>query len=209
VPDDIAVTCQRLLALAESLVPPDVSVACVAAGAWQLPDPEARAVAQAVPKRQAEFAGGRTAARQAMQALGMPPVPVPMGDDRAPVWPQGVTGSITHAEGICLAALRRGSGLVGIDLETDKPLEADLHDTILTRTEQELDAKLIFCIKEAAYKAQYALSRTLYGFEDMAVELDGFRWQARFLRDIPPFQAGDRISGSWGRTGGFLLAAAF
>jgi 4'-phosphopantetheinyl transferase EntD len=42
-----------------------------------------------------------------MDALGLPERPIPMGRDRAPVWPEGVVGSISHSDAFCLAAVAR------------------------------------------------------------------------------------------------------
>ena len=60
-------------------------------------------MARAVPQRRREFFAGRLAAHRAMEALGHLPEPVPMGQDRAPVWPQGLVGSISHGAGACAA----------------------------------------------------------------------------------------------------------
>ncbi len=51
---------------------------------------------KAVPKRIHEFAGGRACARAALSQIGYGGVAVLRGADRAPIWPAGATGSITH-----------------------------------------------------------------------------------------------------------------
>ena len=87
-----------LAAALARVLPPGVAVAVEdpAASAEGMFDAEARAVARAVPARRAEFAAGRRAAHRAMERLGVPAAPVAMGSDRAPVWPPGVIGSISH-----------------------------------------------------------------------------------------------------------------
>ena len=62
--------------------------------------PEERgAVAKAVPKRVAQFTAGRVCARRALAQLGnTEPVPILMGEDRAPQWPAGYVGSISHTD---------------------------------------------------------------------------------------------------------------
>ena len=142
---------------------------------------EAQAVARAVPSRRAEFTGGRVAARAAMQAVGMTPAPIPMHSDRAPLWPTGCTGSITHMEGLCLAIVGRSETWrgIGVDLEADAALGADLIPVIATPPEiarhpsltPGLVAARIFSAKEAAYKAQYPETRALFGFESMAADI--------------------------------------
>ena len=49
--------------------------------------------------RKLEFNMGRAYARSALSKLGVHDADLPMGGDRAPVWPEGLTGSITHAAG--------------------------------------------------------------------------------------------------------------
>ncbi|NEX46820.1 4'-phosphopantetheinyl transferase family protein [Pseudotabrizicola algicola] len=173
------------------------------------------AIAGAVPARLREFAAGRAAARRAMAAIGeVAAQAIPMGADRAPQWPPAVTGSITHTDSHCLAValpstLCRG---IGIDLEADTPLDMALWDVVLRPDERDgmtgAQAKAIFCAKEAAYKAQYAQSRQLFGFDTLHVTFAGNHFAATFTRDVPPFCGGDRIAGSVLRVAGHLLAAA-
>ncbi len=82
-------------------------------------------VAGAVPARLDEFVTGRTVARRVLHALGLPPQALPMGPDRAAIWPSGVAGSIAHAAGYAVAVGRHGPP-VGIDLEEDAALAPDL-----------------------------------------------------------------------------------
>jgi len=203
-----------LLTLARRLLPPETAVAAAdPSRLWPLLAGEAPPAA--APRRLAEFSAGRHAARAALRSLGLPLAAIPMADDRAPVWPMGVSGTITHSRTACLAAARRGEGL-GIDLEEDEDLPEDLWDTVLLSGEQDWvrgqpspgrAAKLMFSAKEAAYKAQYSRSRTLFGFDMLALEVtvDGFT--ATFRHPVAPFAAGDRLQGGWGRAAGHILTA--
>ncbi len=58
---------------------------------------EELALADVNTARAREFAAGRAAAHSAMEQLGHMPRPVLQGDSLAPVWPAGLTGSISHA----------------------------------------------------------------------------------------------------------------
>ncbi|NDV53957.1 4'-phosphopantetheinyl transferase [Salipiger sp. PrR003] len=144
--------------------------------------PEERAsISRAVPKRQAEFAGGRLAARAALRQLGLRDVAIPKGADRAPVWPEGVVASITHTEGLCLAMAARARDWrgLGIDLEVDRPMRSELIRSIASVPELARLSPMpfsragvrIFSAKEAAYKAQYPLTGALFGFEAMESRL--------------------------------------
>ncbi len=142
---------------------------------------EAAAMTRARPARVAEFAGGRLAARRAMARLGLARAPIPMGADRAPVWPDGIVGSISHAQGLCLAVVARAQDFLslGIDVEGDAPLATDLIPEIclpeelapLPKSARPALAKRLFSAKEAAYKAHYPLASQVFGFHGLAVNL--------------------------------------
>lgn len=147
----------------------------------QLFPEERAAVAKAIPTRVAEFAGGRSAARAAMARLGLPPSAIPARPDRAPVWPAGVIGSISHAGPVCLAVVGRRDDweVIGVDLEPDRPMAAELVPEIASPEELAALAPLpetnaatrIFSAKEAAYKAQYPVTGALFGFDAMQANL--------------------------------------
>ena len=110
-------------------------------GAEGLRPVEAIAVARAVPKRVAEFAAGRRAARRALDSIGREAVDLPAGPNRAPVWPEGVTGSITHDGDLALAAVALLGEVrsLGLDLTEAAPLpgatrghqDAVFHDAVV------------------------------------------------------------------------------
>ncbi len=181
---------------------------------------EMAAVKGAVEKRRREFAAGRMAVRLALRELGAPALAVPMGPDRAPVWPAGLVGSITHCDVACLAvtAWEGEIALLGLDMERDTPLENDLVPEICTEQERAWlaaleapgqAAKVIFSAKEAVYKAQYPRSRTLIGFDALHVvpDLVGGQFTAEFREGVPGFAAGRRIAGKLAIGHGFILTA--
>ncbi len=183
---------------------------------------EAEAVARAVPARRREFAAGRTAARSALAQLGIPPAPIPMGEGRAPVWPDGIAGSIAHCAlgGIVIVARKGAVSALGVDLERDAALAPDLWPGVLTEEEISDLAGLPeddrgrgaldrFVVKEALFKAQYPLTGRMLDFDVVTVQ---FPQPGRFLArvDVPfgPFAAGDRLRGGLGRATGMVLAVA-
>lgn len=174
------------------------------------------ALVAAVPKRLAEFAAGRNAARRAMAQLGLPPAAVPMQADRSPLWPTTVTGSISHCAGACIAAMahaRDYAGL-GLDLEPVQPLTADLWPLVLTppelaRLPQDqpgLMALQVFCAKEAAYKAQYAVTGQLFDFQTLDVEVQGQNFVARFQHAVGQFGVGACLGGVLRQAAGIQAA---
>jgi len=208
-------------AAVRALFPPAVAVVVASEGdpAWTAPlfPGEASLVAAAVEKRQREFAAGRWCARRAMRKLGQKAVELLVGEGRAPRWPEGLVGSITHCTGFCAAAVAH-EGVVrslGIDAEPMEPLEARLHDLVSTPSERTRFASLglgacatkaIFSIKESVYKAYYPLAGSFLDFLDVELEAGPGpgQYRAHPVRDDAPsadgrrelegrFHAGDRI----------------
>lgn len=169
-----------------SLMPPGVVFAGGAIGDGQQPlyPVEEAAIRKAVQKRRAEFRAGRTFARAALHELGVAAAPIPAGSDRVPVWPPGVTASITHDDTFCgvMAARTADFAAVGIDVDSADPLDADLIGAICGAAELEHGAvlraslrvdfpKLIFCAKESTYKAYFSLTRTVLEFDEVDVRV--------------------------------------
>lgn len=211
---------QALLAALNTLLPQGTGAGCADPRA-DLPAWPGEALPQAVPARRREFAAGRQAARAALAAIGAKPVAIPQGADRAPIWPPGLIGSITHTGDACLAiaAFRGEFQGMGLDLEPATPLDRDLWDSVLLPQEQMammrlpaegrgLAAKRAFCAKEAAFKAQYPLSNALFGFEVMTVTFGPDRFAATFQTDVAPFAAGHQIQGRMVEVAGHFLALA-
>jgi 4'-phosphopantetheinyl transferase EntD len=188
-----------------------------------LPEEERPALARAVEKRRREFIAGRVLFRQALAALGQAPLSLPQGTDRAPVWPEGWVGSITHTRAFCAVAVAPSNAFlgVGIDAEDEAPLKEDLWPRILTApelaalstlpaTEQGTFAKFVFSAKEAAYKAQYAITRTFLGFDAMEVHRDPATssFTATLTRDVGSHFAKGHVFRGRARAGnGHWLAA--
>ncbi len=209
---------------ARSLFDADIAVAATdprSAHNHPLPQ-EAGAMSRMAPARRKAFAAGRAGAREAMARLGHPAGPVLMTPDRAPLWPAGLTGSISHSQTCCLVALGRAGRVtaLGVDVEEATDLDRDLVSTICTMEERAwldsrpraragLLAKLIFSAKECAYKCQYPVSKTLFGFETFNVipDLDTGRFTATFQRDVAPFIAGTRLDGRLAIGDGLIVTA--
>ncbi len=176
------------------------------------PDEEAM-VRRAVESRRRQFSAGRACARRALARLGIEDFPLINGTDRAPIWPAGVAGSISHTKSWCAVGVARQQDVraLGLDVESDAPLKTELWDTVCVSEELEWIgaqasgdrgrlAKLVFSAKECAYKCQYAITRTFLGFDAMQVTIDRNRsvFEARFCRTVDPeFRPGDVIAGRY------------
>ena len=191
------------------------------------PDDFVSCAIPAVPgavKRQCEYLAGRLCARQALHGLtGQPGIPA-VGEDRAPRWPAGVVGSITHSHGQA-AALVGTAGLwrgLGIDLERLLSPERSqrLRDEILTPAEQQrlvrLDPalhpwliSLTFSAKESLFKALYPLVGQRFYFQDAELLSWSREGQLRMglLRDLGgEWRVGAQLEGQFGTLGEQLLS---
>jgi 4'-phosphopantetheinyl transferase EntD len=182
-------------------VPVGVGVTDPRAASAPLMAGEAAHLAGAVAKRKLEFAAGRAAAREAMAALGMPLEAVLSSASRAPVWPEGVQGSISHSDQLCVAVVCPAGRVIGVDVEPAAPLEADLMAEVLGHPPDSCDLKdrlaatLVFSAKEAAFKAQYPLSKRMIGFDATTVTVEEMSFEVVFDQPAGPFARGDKLSG--------------
>lgn len=173
---------------------------------------EQPAVTGAVPQRLAEFAAGRSAARRVLAALGHPPTALPMGPDRAALWPAGLGGSIAHAADLAVAVGRQGAPL-GVDLEPDAPLEAELWPVFCSPDElgrltgdTGRRVRQVFCAKEAVFKAQPPDARAMFGFDAVDVTLAEGSFNAQFRASVGVFQAGQVLTGKLALVDSVILA---
>lgn len=146
-----------------------------------------------VAKRQSEYLAGRLCAREALRRLtGQASVPA-VGIDRAPQWPLGVAGSITHGDGWAAALVAHKAQWRGVGLDVEHLLPSEralrLQSEILTPAEVQrlhglddetraLRISLSFSLKESLFKALYPLTLTRFYFQEAEL-LDIHRDSAR------------------------------
>lgn len=180
---------------------------------------EEKNVELAVAKRRREFVAARWCVRRGLEGLGLEPLPVPNDARRAPIWPSGVVGSISHTAGYCAVVVASAADLasVGLDVERDAPVGEHLWERICTPGERQwLDrwppeergrwVRIVFSAKESFYKCQYQLTETFLGFHDarLWLEPDARRYEVELLRDVGPFARSDRLAGGWVEPDGLL-----
>jgi 4'-phosphopantetheinyl transferase EntD len=173
-----------------------------------LPVEEAQLVSSSAAVRQADFAAGRLCARAALEALGERSGPLLSDAARAPRWPEGIVGSITHTDGFRGAVVARRAHFagIGIDAESRRRVGEELWPQLLTAAEidrlrqqpverQRELATIIFSAKEAFYKCQYQLTATWLGFEGADVSLDEDGFSLRLLIDVGGLHANHTYRG--------------
>ncbi|NWL75280.1 4'-phosphopantetheinyl transferase [Pseudomonas taiwanensis] len=169
-------------------------------------------IQRSVAKRQTEFLAGRLCARAALLALTCRADVPALGEDRAPVWPVGITGSISHSHGLATALVAHGKQWRGLGLDLEEPMSAEralrLAEEILTPAElQRMDGltpdqqarriTLTFSIKESLFKALYPIVQKRFYFHDAELlDCDDARARLRLLIDLSAeWKTGSELEG--------------
>jgi 4'-phosphopantetheinyl transferase EntD len=155
-------------------------------------------------KRLMEFTHGRYCAHEAMRRLGIPVSAISKGEDRAPVWPSRLVGSISHRDQVAVAAIAHSHDIdtLGLDIEGQEALKPEIIHMICRPDEQAALndghlAKLLFSIKEAVYKCIYPRVGCYVDFKEIEILLDVTGESYRVRSHSTKFDAGltDRLEG--------------
>jgi 4'-phosphopantetheinyl transferase EntD len=151
-------------------------------------------IAGAVSRRQAEYFHGRMCARAALRAAGVPPIAVPTGPQREPVWPPGVVGSITHSRQAAAAIVLPAAAWRGVGLDMEEIAAPDAHAALRALVVNPREYALleaaagadlavpltaVFSAKESFFKAVFGVVRRHIDFD--AIVLDAIDLPARTL----------------------------
>jgi 4'-phosphopantetheinyl transferase EntD len=132
-------------------------------------------VRHAIPSVRRASGAARILARQLVIQLGGTDVDLPRVPGHGPQWPAGFIGSMAHDQFFAVAVVSRSGTLrsVGIDIEPAESLMTSLVDIVATPRERAhlrgdlLAARLLFCIKEAVYKATHPLDAVFLSHHDI------------------------------------------
>lgn len=167
---------------------------------------EIAALGAVARRRLAEFRAGRIFARRALEELDVAAAPILIRADRAPAWPAGIVGSISHADDYCgvLVARSASYAAIGLDIENARRIDAEIANRIVTPRERREGARfspqlagpypaLIFSAKEALYKAFAPLAQRFLEFHDVEIDVDAARsaFVGRVIRDADDARASD------------------
>ncbi len=157
---------------------------------------EVLALEQAKAAYARKFGAGRSAARAAMEQLGHVPRPVLQGDRGAPVWPQGLAGSISHAPRDTLAAVTDDPEIraLGLKITPARALESACWPEICTIREMRWlaslgpsqrghFARLLECLKLAVFKAHSQISPKPLNWHEIELKVD--LGASRFETSLP------------------------
>lgn len=192
---------------------------------------EAAQIAKAVPKRQAEYSTVRHLAREALSELGIGDAVLLKGESGGVDWPRNVVGALTHCDGYrgAVVGYRMGVRTIGIDAEPHLALPEKVLPTVSVESERQVLAersedglhwdRLLFCAKEATYKAWNPITGRWLGFEDAEITFNLTRrdddvaegtFVSRILIDGKATDGGAPIAsfdGRWTITDGLIVTS--
>ena len=174
-------------------------------------------LAAAAPRRRLHFRAGRHCAIEALRLLAphRPVTALRRGPDGAPIWPSGVTGSITHTDDFVSAAVVDADRArsVGIDSEPVMSAERARRVAVVVSWPCELallrDAgfdrlvalTLVFSAKEAVFKCLHPIVGHVFGYHDVrliAVDPASRTFTVRIVRTLAPdYPAGTMLTGRY------------
>jgi 4'-phosphopantetheinyl transferase EntD len=181
-PDGASAVDPSLARLIDALAPPGLLIGhrVISTGdEFALLDEEAASIGAAGADRRRASGAARRVARELMRQLGVGGLAIPKSASGAPIWPEGLVGSMAHDERVAVAAvgMARDFAAIGIDVEPAVALPPDMLGLVATPRERRaiandpLRAKLLFAAKEAVYKAVYPLDRLFLEFHDIEIDL--------------------------------------
>lgn len=148
----------------------------------QLGIPAPDRLRQALRKRRAEYLASRYLVQQALATFGVHNFVLHNDSARAPQWPDGVCGSLSHShDRVCALLTRRSDRLLGIDCEQvmANATAQEMAEMIVTPAEQQRLSGLqrpfeqlltaVFSVKESLYKAVWPQLGQFMTFSDAEV----------------------------------------
>lgn len=191
-------------------------VPCSGAVSRLHPD-EAKLVRGKPAQRVEEFAAGRLCAHRALAELGADVPVVGRDSDGVPVLPYGVIGSIAHSATRAVAVAGRCADVValGIDTEPVQQLPQAVVDVVLTDADRDalpdvrlmdraMAELLVFCAKEATYKAWFPGGRKMLDHDHLTVTVDP---AGTFTSAVP--DNGAAFDGVWTSEEGHVTTVAY
>jgi len=175
-----------LLEAMTAIAPPGVGVGCrsIRDGdeAYLLPE-EAGSIPARRPAMRRASGAARWIAHGLLSSIGIKDFPVLRSPSGAPVWPDGISGSLAHDDEMAVAAVARiaGVGSLGIDVEPAIALPDEIAALVATdadvigEVDRQLAGRVLFAAKEAVYKAVYPLDHEILDYEDIAIDLSAGR----------------------------------
>ena len=143
-------------------------------------------------KRNHEFLLGRLAIKDALGSLGNVPAWIERDPlTKAPNWPKGIAGSLSHSSGLALAVVSDSPPILGLGVDLEKAnrtIDPKIERHICTQDESEdlhslhsenfaIRLLLTFSAKESLYKCFYGkIPRNLLRFKNVSLKWESNTW---------------------------------
>ena len=165
-------------------------------------------------KRNKEYLLGRLAIRDALGSLGNVPAWIRRDPlTKAPVWPKGVTGSLSHSSGLALAVVGDSPPILGLGVDIEKAnrtIDPRIERHICNNDESEdlhslhsenfaIRLLLTFSAKESLYKCFYGkIPRNFLRFKNVSLKWESNTWTADWKFSYKNKYLIDKTIGHWG-----------
>ena len=167
-------------------------------------------LADAGRKRKSDHLAGRIAAAHALNERVIPGI----GPSGEPLWPQGISGSITHSGTQAMAVVTQYPALIGIDCETilSENEAWEIKDGIIDMQEEPVLSRsgypfalaltLAFSAKESLFKALFPQVQAWMGFDSARITLlDDRTLTLALTRQLAGFEEGTAFTLHWQQHG--------
>lgn len=207
-----------MLDVKAAIAEPEISIAhrLISAGDERaLLASEALHFQKARQESQRQSGAARAIARGLLSGLGHAGAAILKSPSGAPIWPEGIVGSLAHDARVAIAAIARARDFagLGIDIEPDDVLPVEMIDLVATPAERSrygrnfLRSRVLFVAKEAVFKAVHPLDGIFLDFQDIEVDVESQVAYVRLGRAVRvKVKAGGQAAG---QAAGHVAALAF
>ncbi|MBT6726729.1 MAG: 4'-phosphopantetheinyl transferase superfamily protein [Deltaproteobacteria bacterium] len=165
-------------------------------------------------KRNQEYLLGRLSIKDALGSLGYPPTWIERDQrTKTPVWPEGITGSLSHSSGLALAVVSNCPAILGLGVDLEKAnrtIDLKIERHICTQDESEdlhslhpenqtIRLLLTFSAKETLYKCFFGeIPRDLLRFKNVSLKWESNTWTAHWRFPSEKKYPMEKTIGYWG-----------
>jgi len=165
-------------------------------------------------KRNQEYLLGRLAIKDALGSLGYPPTWIERDPlTKSPVWPEGITGSLSHSSGLALAVVGDSPPILGLGVDLEKAnrtIDLGIERHICTPDESDdlrslhlenhaIRLLLTFSAKESLYKCFFGrIPRDLLRFKNVSLKWESSKWTAHWKFPSEKKYSMETTIGYWG-----------
>ena len=165
-------------------------------------------------KRNQDFLLGRLAIKDALGSLGNVPAWIERDPlTKAPVWPKGIAGSLSHSSGLALAVVGDSPPILGLGVDLEKAnrtIDLGIERHICTQDESDdlrslhlenhaIRLLLTFSAKESLYKCFFGrIPRDLLRFKNVSLKWESSKWTAHWKFPSEKKYSMETTIGYWG-----------